>query len=78
MYNVPEYTVLILPTGHGNKQALVALNYLDVMDCQHVVDGDRDNGTQPSLCDDPSDLDICDFHKMTSSFAAHLISLLST
>lgn len=67
MYNITEYTVFILSAGHCHKQACVSLYNLDIMYRKHIVNGNRNNCTQPSLCNNPSNFNICDFHKMTSS-----------
>ena len=47
---------------HCHEQAFVPLDYFDLMDCYSVVDGDRDQGAEPSLVHGFSYFDVAYFH----------------
>ena len=62
MDDIPEHAVLVLAAGHCDKQPLISLHNLDIVNSEHVVNGDGNDRPKPSLRDDLPDLDVCDFH----------------
>src|SRR6185295_8686394 len=56
-----ELAVLLLPAGHADEQPLAALDDLDVVDHEAMVEDDRYEGFELLLLD-RKDLDLCDLH----------------
>ncbi len=63
MENIPSFT-----TGHCYKELVLTLDYLNIMNNECVVKGDRNNRLHPTLRIDFSNSDVCNLHQVTPPF----------
>ena len=66
VYDVAVCSVGILSRGHYDEVSVTGIDYLYVVNCETVVEGNRDDSLHRTLVEELSDFDVCDLHNMFS------------
>ena len=68
MDDVAEDSALILAARHCDKEAAFALNNLDVVNSEHLIECNGDDCTQSPVRHHFANFQICNFHGSVHSF----------
>ena len=82
MYDVAVGAVGIFAGGHNDKISVACVNYLDVVNRETVVKGDRNDRLHRAVLEEFSDFDVCNLHnfsfRLLSSHVFYLLHIYCT